>query len=821
MSVLVFDLIIAMLIISGISMAAVGLYARRFTTRVPAATPYVLLMFGAAAWSILYALDLLTPTLPLRVFYHNLRFLFLPFLPVLELWLVLAYMNKTEWLRRDWMALILVIPVISAILAVTNPYHNLFRYNFSIDMTGPVPVLHYSESVFFQVYNLYSFILLALAIILLVAGSRKRGTLREIQTILLIAALAFPTVFNYFTQFYQIPFPGLNPTPAFLWIPAVLYTVALFRYQFLDIVPIARSRLVDALSKPVLVLDPQGRVIDMNPAACSLFSITLASALRRPVEDVVPDWPEFLALCRESTVQTRDLVRVRTSGTHYYIGTAEPLLTPGGEIEGLLIFLQNVTEVKTAEEALQQKTEELDQYFTTSLDLFCIADTEGYFRRLNAQWERSLGYTLAELEGKRFLDFVHPDDLQNTLDAIADLKSQKEVLNFTNRYRHRDGSYRWIEWRSFPKGDRIFAAARDITERKRMEEALRESEEKYRAIVDEMQDIFYRTDPGGKITMLSPSAARLAGYDSNDQLLGRDVAMVYADPAGRDGLLEALREKGSVYAYPLNLKIRDGSIRHVTTSSHFYRDATGKILGVEGVIHDVTDQRRAEEALLMANKKLNLLSSITRHDIRNQLMALMAFLELSEEALNNPAELAEFLKKTQKITETITRQISFTKEYEDMGVQAPAWQDVNACIGEAVAGLPTRDVHILREIADLSVFADPLVEKVFYNLIDNALRYGGEKMTTIRITSHAEGPALVLVFEDDGTGIPDRDKKVIFDKGFGKNTGLGLFLSREILSITGITIAETGVFGNGARFEMTIPDGGFRFVTPAPAPEQS
>jgi len=395
--------------------------------------------------------------------------------------------NKTGWLRRDWAALILIVPVIAALLAITSPYHTLFRYNFSINMTGPVPVLQYSESAFFQFYNLYSFILLALAIILLVTESRKRGTLWEIQTLLLITALAFPTVFNYIALFYQVPFPGLNPTPAFLWVAAILYTVAIFHYQFLDIVPIARSRLVEALSEPVLVLDTRERVIDMNPAACSLFSIPLASTLGKPVMEIVSDWPELLMLCQESTLRKRDLVRFRESKTNYYIGTAEPLLTPGKEIEGRLIFLQDITELKAAEEAL------------------------------------------------------------------------------------------------------------------------RESEEKYRAIINEMQDIFYRTDTAGKITMLSPSAARLAGYDSNDQLIGQEVTMVYADPAGRDKLLEALRENGSVYAYPLDLKLRDGSIRHVTTSSHFYRDTEGNILGVEGVIHDVTDQRLAEEALRMANKTLFLL----------------------------------------------------------------------------------------------------------------------------------------------------------------------------------------------------------------------
>ena len=113
-----------------------------------------------------------------------------------------------------------------------------------------------------------------------------------------------------------------------------------------------------------------------------------------------------------------------------------------GVTEGHLVILQDITDLKSAQEALREKTEELDQYFSTSLDLFCIADTQGYFRRLNPEWEKSLGYSLAELEGRRFLDFVHPDDLQETLRAVADLSAQKTVLNFTNRYRHRDGTYR-------------------------------------------------------------------------------------------------------------------------------------------------------------------------------------------------------------------------------------------------------------------------------------------------------------------------------------------------------------------------------------------
>jgi len=131
---------------------------------------------------------------------------------------------------------------------------------------------------------------------------------------------------------------------------------------------------------------------------------------------------------------------------------------------------QEIAERIIAEEALRVKTEELDRYFTSSLDLLCIADTDGYFRRLNPEWEKTLGYPMAELEGNKFLDLVHPDDLEATLTAISKLDKQKEVLGFQNRYRCKDGSYRWIEWRSYPQGRLIYAVARDITERKQIEE---------------------------------------------------------------------------------------------------------------------------------------------------------------------------------------------------------------------------------------------------------------------------------------------------------------------------------------------------------------
>ena len=224
--------------------------------------------------------------------------------------------------------------------------------------------------------------------------------------------------------------------------------------------------------------------------------------------------------------------------------------------------------------------------------------------------------------------------------------------------------------------------------------------------------------------------------------------------------------------------------------------------------------QKSEDALSRANKKLTILSSITRHDIKNQLLALSGYLELSKEKQDSTSVIQGYLEKEMNIVQTIGLQIDFSKAYEDMGTTAPVWQNVNESVRRAAAALPMQAVRVEVDRSDLVLYADPLFEKVFYNLIDNALRYGGNTLTRIHITCHETDNGLVLICEDDGAGITSEDKDHLFMQGCGKHTGLGLFLSREILSITGITIAETSEPGKGARFEMNVPKGAYRFGTP-------
>ncbi len=352
---------------------------------------------------------------------------------------------------------------------------------------------------------------------------------------------------------------------------------------------------------------------------------------------------------------------------------------------------------------------------------------------------------------------------------------------------------------------------RDISERKKAEEALRKSEESYRRIIEDMQDVFYRIGRDGIITMISPYGARLIGFDSPADIIGKYSATdFYADPVERDEFLSFISREGVVSGYPLTLKDRHGELHYALASSRLRYDADGKVNGIEGVLHDITHLKQVENALRQANRQITLMTSITRHDIRNQLTALRGWLDLSRDSVSDPARMLELITREQGIASTIEEQINFTTFFEEMGVKEPAWLDPVSLIQKSTSALPFKNIRLDMDVSGIEIFADPLFEKVFYNLFDNALRYGGDMMTTLRVATRRDTSGLVLVVEDDGVGISETDKGHLFDRGFGKNTGLGLFLAKEILSITGMTIRETGIPGKGARFEILVPMGKFR-----------
>lgn len=256
---------------------------------------------------------------------------------------------------------------------------------------------------------------------------------------------------------------------------------------------------------------------------------------------------------------------------------------------------------------------------------------------------------------------------------------------------------------------------------------------------------------------------------------------------------------------------RDGELRNLIVRVGVVVDNEGKIAKIHGANQDITEQKRLEEALRQANAKLNLLTSITRHDITNQLQVMKGFLSLMEDVPPGP-EYQKYFRNVSDAANRIAAMVEFTKEYEDVGVSAPAWQNCRNLVETAKKEAELGNIIVKNELPPSGeVYADPLIYKVIFNLIDNAVRYG-KTITTIRFSVEECKGDHILICEDDGEGVPADDKERIFRRGFGKNTGLGLAISREILDITGISICETGKPGKGARFEMVVPKGMCRFT---------
>ncbi len=529
---------------------------------------------------------------------------------------------------------------------------------------------------------------------------------------------------------------------------------------------------------------------------------------------------EFLAyLGRECFVTGYSLtLKDRYGKLHYATASSRLLYDTDGNINGVEGILHDVTDERMRETALAE-SEELHRKMVAAIpDIVVQVDLDGNIIYINENGVKTAGFAdVAEVAGKSVFSFFAPESLL-LAQANTRLMFERSLGPVEYTFLAKDGTRLFLEVNGdvlrTPEGIPLGMVyiCRDITERRRAESALRESEENYRRIIENMQDVFYRINREGIITMISTYGAWLVGFDSADEIIGKYRATdFYADPKERDEFLSYIARDGVVSGYPLTLKDRHGELHYATASSRLLYDTDGKVTGIEGILHDVTPLKQVENALRKANRQLTLMTSITRHDIRNQLMALGGWLELSRASVSDPDHMLELITKEQRIASIIEEQIDFTTFFDEMGLKEPVWLDLITLIQRLKAALPFKVIRLDLEVTSIEIFTDPLFEKVFYNLFDNALRYGGDAMTTIRVSAHKEESVLVLVVEDDGMGISLNDKKFLFERGHGKNTGLGLFLAKEILAITGMTIRETGIYGKGARFEISVPEGKYRF----------
>lgn len=350
----------------------------------------------------------------------------------------------------------------------------------------------------------------------------------------------------------------------------------------------------------------------------------------------------------------------------------------------------------------------------------------------------------------------------------------------------------------------VIESIRDVTALKKAEEALAESETQYRSVIENASEGIVAAQDG-VLKYANPKALEMIQSTQEKIMDMPFVSFIHPDDRGlvADRYQRRLRGEDVPSKYDFRVLGEKGLLTWVQISAVVTlwegKPATLNFLT------DISERKQAEDALRCANRQLNLLGSITRHDILNKVMVILGHLAIARKKSTN-ADMGISIEKLEAAVKAIGSQIEFTRVYGDIGTHEPQWQELDKILTRLQ--LP-ENIRMDADVQSVFVYADPMLEKVFFNLLDNSARHG-RRVTHIRVSSQRKESSIRIIWEDDGIGVPDDEKERIFERGFGKNTGLGLFLVREILSLTGISIKENGIAGEGARFEIHLPNGVYR-----------
>jgi len=592
----------------------------------------------------------------------------------------------------------------------------------------------------------------------------------------------------------------------------------------------------------IILFDPDDVVIQINPAALSMFGIRVPLDLIRYSYKDDPNFPDVLKKKIENREEfsaeiTYDLSRsgichedcARLEPKQFHIMVTPVSFSAPLTRDGYYMLIEDITARHQIESELRRVKQRLELIMEASDDGFFVYHVKDQTLFLSQRLRQMIGLSLDREQYllSEILQLVHEDDravLFTSFHAIA--QGTQEVMAHELRIYHPKEGLIWIYVRGKITGydtennkGRFAGAVTDITKRKVSEQKLLESENFNRNLVASLPDYLLVYDAQGTILYVNDSAVR-AMRSVPAEIIGRNF-LDFIVPEMRPFVLHQSqkRSRGEVVdPYEVRIMRRDGSfidaVIHVAPILYQGRQA------VLAVVTDITERRHSEEnlaryaetlkdtvdALALANRKLNLLSHMTRHDILNQVHIVLSYLSLLEEYLFDP-EQEQILEKISRAVGFIQRHIEFTRQYQDLGIHSPRWQNM----GDIMSMLDFNGIRVEVQRDTLEIFADPLLPKVFENLLDNVLRHG-KHVTKLSIHYEIQPDnQLMLVWEDDGIGIADEAKTRIFEWGYGKNTGLGLFLIKEILSLSNITIYEAGISGKGARFCLLIPEGKYRF----------
>lgn len=612
-----FTVPLATTISAAIVLALIGW--RRWNT--PGAPALTMLMLAVVEWGIGYLAELQAPTLAEKLLWAKIEYFGIVALPLA--WFAFAYQVSEHRLKQPWrsIGLLAIIPVLTLLFMWTNEAHGLMYHRVELYRSGQFTVLDASYGMWFWIHSLYSYSLMLAGSIILLRHALRAQRLYRMQVSTLLLGIIVPWLGNIAYIFNLTPFPNLDITPITFTFTGAFFAYSMFRYRLLDLKPVARDALIEGMRDGVIVVDALHRVVDLNAAAWRILGRTDPSIIGLPLDQVLPVPTHMLSNCEQAKEHVAQISLGSGAQQRHFDLTVSPVRRARHKPSGHVLVLHDTTQRILAEaatresEARYRTVSEMTSDYTYS---FRVLDN----RELQLEWVTDAftpitGFTVRELIDRGgWQALIHPDDLHLAYEFINGIvEGHSKEANF--RIITKDGATRWLHSYGRPEWDaehrqviRLLAAGRDITARTEVLHALQESERRYRLLFESNPHPMWVYDQE-TLAFLAVNAAAIRHYGySRDEFLRMTISDIRpAEEVPR--LMEHIAREAKVSDRTgiWRHRKRDGTLIDVEITSHtinFY-DRPAKVI----LAHDITERRRAEQALRQQNEYLAALHDTT------------------------------------------------------------------------------------------------------------------------------------------------------------------------------------------------------------------
>jgi PAS domain S-box-containing protein len=604
---------------------------------------------------------------------------------------------------------------------------------------------------------------------------------------------------------------------------------------------------LESLPIAVVTTDVHGTICSINAALTSLTGYTAQELVGQTVARLSLPTPEltFPNLIQE-VIRSREpwrgecVYRKKTGELSAGAQTVTLVKNASGDVLRAVMTIQDMTGRKQAENVGPFATEaqdDFERFFNLIPDLACIVSTDGYFKKVNPAWETTLGYSCDEVLSTPMLEFIHPDDLERTVNEVAKQSREYRTRHFVNRYRCKDGSYRIFDWRTtFNRDDSTrFGIAKDITEQRQWEESLRESEERFRIMADSCPTIIWVTDAAGNTRLTNRVCSEFFGatFEQGDDHQSR--LLIHPDDHAMyvEQFLLAVRERAPFRA-EARVRRSDGEWRWIDSRAEPRLSLSGEFLGHVGISPDITDRKQSEEALQRAKEtaeganraKSEFLANMS-HEIRTPMNGVIGLTELALDT-DLTAEQRRYLEDVKQSADSLLRILNDILDFSKIEAGKLEFEVIEFDLRQTIESiLKVLGVRAAAKNLKLAYHLDPRVpsrvlgdpgrlRQILINLTGNAIKFTerGEVVIRVEMTSDTAGDfELHFSVKDTGIGIPLNKQLHVFNafsqadssltRIFG-GTGLGLSISSQLVEMMGGKIWVESEEGLGSTFHFTV-----------------